>query len=327
MNADFPWQTAHTVMVAVLSFWIALPVALAGTLEEADRERHAVFVDVNAHEGPVAVPSLNRIYFTTKPDFAADDTYISIRFVDMETGEVGTLLERSNMANSMWLSSNGQSLLVAEQGTKSTPGRIARIDLATGAREVIVDHFGGKPFNSPNKVLEADTGWIYFTDPDYGHNQGFKSTPQLPMAVYAHDPASSTTKVLTTALDRPHGLALSPDQTILYMTDTDGIDGKHPYNPKGTQAVVAARLLAPDRLGPIRTLASVPVGIPDGLITTAEDGHLWVAAGDGLRRYTPAGELVELFPVPKGVFNVTRYGDALYSTADTAIWRTGISSD
>ncbi len=315
---------AGQLAVASVVLLAALP---SSDLAADTDDRHAVFVETDAHEGPVAVPASNRIYFTTKPDFTANDTHIAIRFVDVSTGEVGTLTPRSNMANSMWLSKDGRSLLVAEQGSLETPGAISRIDLADGSRTVVVDAFEGKPFNSPNKVIEADSGWIYFSDPDYGHNQGFKPPPELPMAIYAHDPATGTTKVLTDALDRPHGLALSPDQGVLYMTDTNAIDGKHAYDPSATRAVLAAPLLAPDRLGPIETIATVPVGIPDGLTTTAEDGHLWVGAGDGLRRYTPDGDLVELFPVAGGVFNVTRYGDAMYSTADTAIWRTRMTPE
>ncbi|MEO1058900.1 MAG: SMP-30/gluconolactonase/LRE family protein [Actinomycetota bacterium] len=319
-------RAAVTGQLAAASFVLLATLPWSGLAADTDDD-HAIFVETDAHEGPVAVPALHRIYFTTKPDLQADEPHVAIGYVDVSTGDVGTLAPRSNMANSMWLSADGQTLLVAEQGTLDTPGAISRIDVSNGYRTVLVDEYDGQRFNSPNKVIEADTGWIYFSDPDYGHNQGFKPPPELPMAVYAHDPATGTTTVLTDALDRPHGLALSPDQSVLYITDTDAIDGKNPYDPNRTRAILAAPLLAPDHLGPIETIATVPVGIPDGLTVTAEDGHLWVGAGDGLRRYTPDGDLVELFPVGGGVFNVTRFGDSMYSTADTAIWKTAITAD
>lgn len=287
-----------------------------------DNATHKTFVKTNAHEGPVVVPHQNRLYFTTAPDFAADDTHIAIRFVDLDTGEVGTLRPRSNMANGMWLARDGKSLLVAEQGTHDTHGGISRINLADGTREVIVDSFEGKRFNSPNKVIEAKNGWIYFSDPDYGYNQGFKGKPELAMAVYAHNPETGKTTRLTTDPDRPHGLALSGDGTVLFIGDTDAIDGKRPYDPKRTKDVLSAPLLAPDRIGPLTKVLSVPVGIPDGFIVVGPDDDLWVAAGDGLRVYSKDGEFLKLFPVENGVFNVTKSGDTFYSTGDTAIFAT-----
>jgi gluconolactonase len=273
------------------------------------------------------VPHQNRLYFTTKPDFESDDVHIAIRYVDLDTRKVGTLLPRSNMANGMWLSADGKALLVAEQGTMQTPGAISRIDLANGTREVIVDSYEGKPFNSPNKVIQSSNGWIYFSDPDYGANQGFNPAPELPMAVYAHDPSTGKTYRLTAGIARPHGLALSPDEKVLYIGDTDAIDGKNPYNIDKSHSILSAPLEAPNRLGPLSEVLSVPVGIPDGFIVPAGGDDLWVGAGDGLRHYQADGTLKALYPVGGPVFNVTRHGNKIYSTADTAIWQTHIGAD
>lgn len=308
------------LVISALAFGFLAVAGLAIDVE-ADEAQHAVFVETDAHEGPVVVPSQNRLYFTSVPDFASDDTHIAIRYVDLDTKEVDTFLPRSNMANGMWLTKEGDALLVAEQGTLDTPAAISRIRLSDGHREVLVDSYDGKHFNSPNKVIEASNGWIYFSDPDYGHNQGFKPAPELPMAVYAFDPQTGETVVLTTDVDRPHGLALSPDETLLYIGDTDAIDGINPYDPNRSKDIWSAPLLTPDTIGPLENVLSVPEGIPDGFIVT-EDGDLWVAAGDGLRRYSADGEFIELYPVEGGIFNVTQHGNELFLTADTAIWRT-----
>ena len=285
---------------------------------------HSILVHTDAHEGPVVVPDQNRLYFTTPPDFKSDDTHIAIRYVDLATLEIVTWRPRSNMANGMWLTKDGSALLVAEQGTHDTPGAISRIRLSDGEREVLVDSFEGKPLNSPNKVIQASSGWIYFSDPDYGHNQGFKPGPELPMAVYAFNPATGETIRLTTDIARPHGLALSLDETLLYIGDTDAIDGAHPYDPNRSHDVLAAPLLAAYKIGDLEEVFSVPVGIPDGFIVVAPGGDLWVAAGDGLRHYTGAGVFIALYPVDGGVVDLTRHGDTLYSTANTAIWQTKI---
>ncbi|MEO1017089.1 MAG: SMP-30/gluconolactonase/LRE family protein [Pseudomonadota bacterium] len=296
---------------------------MVGAEANVGRENLSILVETDAHEGPVVVTSQNRLYFTTKPDFAAEDTFIAIRYVDLATNEVETFRPRSNMANGMWLTRDGTALLVAEQGTRETPGGISRIRLADGHREVLVDSFEGQPFHSPNKVIEAESGWIYFSDPDYGFNQGFKDQSPLPMAVYAFDPTTETTVRLTIEPDRPHGLASSPDGKTLYIGDTDAIDGKSPYDPNKTRGVLGASLETSDKIGELTDLLSVPEGIPDGFITTP-NGDLWVAAGDGVRRYTAEGEFLELLPIENGAVNLTRDGNVLYITADTAIWRAEI---
>ena len=319
----------RTICVYVFAGLLVL-VSVSGHAEESvssDVDQHYIFVETDAHEGPVIVPDQNRLYFTSVPNFGVDDTNIAIRHVDLETAQVETFVPDANMANGMWLSGDGASLLVAEQGTKDEPAAISRISLATGEREVIVDSYEDKPFNSPNKVIEASSGWIYFSDPDYGYHQGFKNAPKLPMAVYAHNPETGKTTRLTTAVARPHGLALSLNEDVLFIGDTDAIDGSNPYDPSRSQRILSAPLLTPDEIGPLTEVLSVPVGIPDGFIVTQPHGNLWVAAGDGVRHYSSDGGLIEFFPIKGGAFNVVHQGNTVFSTTDTAIWRTEVDNE
>ena len=318
-SARWAMQISTVVMLAA-AFWVPQLATAAGSADTDTDYELTVVVQTNAHEGPVFVPSQGRLYFTTKPDFTASDTHIAINYLDIVTHKVVSFRSHSNMANGMWLSRDGKSLLVAEQGTFTSPAAISRIALADGKREVIVDEYQGKPFNSPNKVIESSTGWIYFSDPDYGHNQGFKPAPLLPMAVYAHDPLSGTTVRLSTSFDRPHGLALSPDENILYVGDTAAVDGKSSYNPSATHGIVDARLLTPDSLGVVHSLLEVPVGIPDGVVTSP-NGDLFVAAGDGVRHYSDDGKFLRLLAIENGAVNLTLVDGVLYITADTAIYR------
>ena len=319
--------SSHLISLVAAACACVAAAAIQPSVNASELKKHSILVKTDAHEGPVVVPHENRLYFTSKPNLGSQDPHVAIRYVDLGTLEVKTFLPRSNMANGMWLSTDGKALLVAEQGTMTTPGAISRINLADRTRSVVVDSFEGKPFNSPNKVIQSSNGWIYFSDPDYGANQGFKPESTLPMAVYAHNPGTGVTHRLTTALARPHGLALSPDETVLYISDTDAVDGKHPYNAAKSHSILSAPLDAPDRLGRLTEVLSVPVGIPDGFIVTAPDYDLWVGAGDGLRHYRANGTLKALYPEGGPVFNVTRHGNIVYSTADTAIWQTRIGPD
>ena len=309
--------------IAILAFSVFISGCINNTKNAKEDHGLSLMLHTNAHEGPVVVPSQGRLYYTTKPDFSASDTHILIRYLDLANNTVSTFRPRSNMANGMWLSRDGKALLVAEQGSFDSRGAISLITLTDGKREVLVDEYQNKPLNSPNKVIESSSGWIYFSDPDYGHNQGFKPPPQLPMAIYAHDLLTGKTVRLSKEFVRPHGLALSPDENILYVGDTDAIDGKNSYDPKRTHEILKAKLSAPDRLNSIEHLITVPVGIPDGFVTSP-NGELFVAAGDGVRHYSSSGELLDLMAIPNGAVNLTLSDGILYITADTAIYRATI---
>ena len=78
----------------------------------------------------------------------------------------------------------------------------------------------GLRFNSPNDVVAASDGSIWFTDPSYGHLQGFKPEPMVGDFVYRYDPASEQVTVVADSFDKPNGLAFSPDERVLYVTDS-----------------------------------------------------------------------------------------------------------
>ena len=321
------WAIQISTVVMLAAAFLVPQFVTAAEAAETDVDYDlTVVVQTNAHEGPVFVTSQGRLYFTTKPDFRASVTHIAINYLDIATNKVVSFRLHSNMANGMWLSRDGKSLLVAEQGTLTSPAAISRIALADGKREVVVDEYQGKPFNSPNKVIESSAGWIYFSDPDYGHNQGFKPAPLLPMAVYAHDSLSGTTVRLSTSFDMPHGLALSPDENLLYVGDTAAIDGRRSYDPSATHGIFVAKLLTPDSLGVVRSLLQVPIGIPDGIVTSP-NGDLFVAAGDGVRHYSDEGKFLGLMAIENGAVNLTLVEGVLYITADTAIYRAKVGSD
>ncbi|AWF80999.1 hypothetical protein BTJ40_09340 [Microbulbifer sp. A4B17] len=286
------------------------------------QDTHSILVETDAHEGLVYVPSQNRLYFSSVPNLDSKTPQIAIRYYDFATGEVVTWKTRSNMANSMWLSNDSEHLLVAEQGIGGNPGAISRIHLSDGQREVLVDNYKGKPFNSPNKVVQSPSGWIYFSDPNYGHNQGFKPEPKLPPAFYAFNISTEKLTRLANEYIMPHGLAISPMGTNIYFGDTAAIDGKSSYDPSKTKDIYVSALLSPDHLGDKHWVLSTPVGIPDGFIVVGPRNDLWVAAGDGLRHYRKDGSLVFLYPVPGGVYSVATDGEAFYSSSNSAIWKT-----
>src|SRR5215211_1987206 len=171
--------------------------------------------ETDAHEGPVHAADEGALYFTSLPTGG----HSAIRRLDLRTRAVTTLVADANGANGMTMDREGR-LVVCEQGGLDSPARITRRDRATGAAETLADSRRGRRLNSPNDVVVAADGAVWFTDPSYGHLQGFRPPPELGDLVYRLDPASGEPDVVADGFDKPNGLAFSPDEDVLYVTDS-----------------------------------------------------------------------------------------------------------
>lgn len=253
-------------------------------------------IETDAHEGPVYLDGA--LYFTTqRPD-------VAIKRLALDSGEVTTVRAGANVANGMALDGDGR-LIVCEQH----PAAITRVDPATGAVETLVDAYEGKPLNSPNDVVVARDGAIWFTDPSYGHLQGFRPPPQLPDAVYRY--ADGELKMVADGFEKPNGLAFSPAEDVLYVGDN------------GARHILAFDVVD-GRLENRRLVAHSTPEHPDGLKVDA-GGRIYASAADGVRIYEPTGEQVAEIPVP-GAVNFAFGDGALYITADDAIWVAAIDT-
>jgi gluconolactonase len=200
------------------AFWSSAPTfdAVLG-----DHPRLRLMASVDAHEGPVYFADEDALYFTTLPRPGVDrspSVQIKRLLLD-QPDEVRAVVADANGANGMASDLDGR-LIVCEQGTRWKPARISRLDRATGECETVVEGWSGLRFNSPNDVVVSSDGAIWFTDPSYGHLQGFKTAPELGDFVYRHDPATDQTTVVADGFDKPNGIAFSPDERVLYVTDS-----------------------------------------------------------------------------------------------------------
>ena len=94
---------------------------------------------------------------------------------------------------------------------------MSRWDVKTGQRETLVDRYQGKHFNAPNDLAIDERGRIYFTDPRY---LGVEPRELEHRAVYRIDTDGSVHEV-THEVEKPNGIAVSPDQHTLYVADTN----------------------------------------------------------------------------------------------------------
>jgi gluconolactonase len=224
------------------------------------------------------------------------------------------------MPNGMTLGHDGH-LVVCEQGTRSAPARISRVDPRTGRADTLVDRWGGLRLNSPNDVVVRRDGTIWFTDPSYGYRQGFRPEPQAGDYVYRFDPGSDRLSVVADSFDKPNGLAFSPDEQTLYVTDSGANQEPGSYHVGRPHHVVAFDVLGGRHLGPGRLFTVTTPGFPDG-IKVDRDGRVYASASSGVQVFSPAGDLIGQISLP-GAVNFTfggPGGQVLFITTDTAIW-------
>ena len=264
----------------------------------------------DAHEGPVYVADEHALYFTT-----VRRERVAIKRLDLADGTITVVRNDANNANGMALDLEGR-LVVCEQGTVEQPARISRLDRRTGEVETLVDSWDGVALNSPNDVVVASDGTIWFTDPSYGYLQGFRPKPQLGDHVYRYDPAGDSLALVADGFDKPNGLAFSPDEQVLYVGDNGA--------PK---ELIAFDVEDEVRLSGRRVLAASAGDHPDGLKVDSE-GRIYASAPSGVRIFSPSGELLGEIDLPGAV--IFAFGgpdrNVLYITADTAIWAAGVNA-
>jgi len=297
-----------------------------------DDARLELVAETDAHEGPVYIPGQDALCFTTLPRPGSIPAPGTPRAVikrlalnglsfPVDESRLSALPAAVHMPNGMTLGHDGR-LVVCEQGTRSGHARISRVDPVTGQVEGLVDGWGGLRLNSPNDVVVRHDGTIWFTDPSYGYLQGFRPEPQLGDYVYRYDPASGRLSVAGDGFDKPNGLAFSPDEQTLYITDSGANQEPGSYHVQRPHHVVAFDVRGGGgHLGPGRLFAVTTPGFPDG-IKVDRAGRVFASSFSGVQVFSPAGDLIGEIHLP-GTVNFTfggPRGNALFITTDAAIW-------
>jgi gluconolactonase len=186
-----------------------------------------------------------------------------------------------------------------------------------GTITVLADAFDGRPLNSPNDVVVAGDGAVWFTDPHYGiamDYEGARAEQENACVVYRLDPDGTLEQVVTD-MNCPNGLAFSPDGARLYVADTGRFRSDDPQHIRIYDMVGG-------RPANGRLFAKLDAGIADGF-RLDEDGNVWTSAGDGVHCFGPDGRLLGKVRIPETVSNVCFGGRAkhvLYITASTSLY-------
>jgi gluconolactonase len=180
-----------------------------------------------AHEAGVFFKDSGCLYFTSNLIPQSDGSR-SVIISKINTKENPA---KSEVVKADILMGNGgikymDGVLFCDQGTMERPSALRYMENRSPYKvTTVVDSFQGRPFNSLNDVIIHIDGSIWFTDPIYGYMQGYRPKPRLPSQVYRYDPSTKAIRALADGFGRPNGICFSPDQSVVYITDTAQVSG------------------------------------------------------------------------------------------------------
>ena len=232
-----------------------------------------------------------------------------------EEGHVGIYRKPSSFANGNTRDHAGR-ILSCEHGNR----RLTRREL-DGTVTVLSDSFEGKALNSPNDVVVHSNGSIWFSDPSYGilsdYEGGRRDQLQPGCFVYRVDKETGETAAVVTDLGKPNGLAFSPDEALLYVSDSEAT-----HDPNGAHSIWQFDVVGGRQLANKKHVVEVHPGVPDGF-KVDEYGNIWTSAADGVHCYTPEGLILGKILLPEVASNLTfggLSGNRLIITASSSVY-------
>ena len=192
----------------------------------------------------------------------------------------------------------------------------------SGAVTLLIDNYQGKRLHSPNDIVVKSDHSIYFTDPPYGLiGAGQEHLKELAFnGVYRLDPETKDLMLLVDDFMRPNGLAFSPDESLLYINDTE-LCHIRVFDVNTDGSISNGRLFTAVESDPA-------TGRPDGL-KVDQAGNVYCTGAGGIRVYNPTGEELGLIPVPKKATNFTWGGDdgkTLFITCFDGLYRVPVKA-
>ena len=269
-------------------------------------------------EGPVWVPAKQMLLFSavkenkiyqwngkdTPVAYLTPSGYTDTAYRDGENGSNGLALDK-----------NG-NLLLCQSGNRQVARLKTSLDAPKPEFTLLAQNYQGKKFNSPNDLVADSRNNIYFTDPIYGLPKGAEDpTRELNFeGVYkiTHD---GKLILLIDSISRPNGIALSPDEKILYVGSSDDKHTRwYAYHLDSTGGIQSGGILLDGTA--LKEKATVKQGA-DGF-KIDKQGNIFSAGPDGINIISPAGKLLGLIrvynrPTSNCAFNETK--DILYITA------------
>ncbi len=260
--------------------------------------------------------------FTEGPVYVAEGGYLLWSDIPnnrlmrwSEADGASVFREGSNNTNGNTLDRQGRLVSCEHSGR-----RVSRTELS-GEVVTLVDSYHGGKLNSPNDLAVQSDGTVWFTDPPYGlpldGDRNRTGMEQDAHYVFRLNPDSGDLTAVADDFEMPNGIAFSPDERLLYVSDTGPSSHIRVFDvsPAGT-------------LSNGRVFAVVDPRGPDGFRVDTE-GNIWTSAGDGIHVFDPAGVLLGKILCPEQPSNCTFGGPekrTLFITARTSLFAIDVNA-
>lgn len=272
-------------------------------------------------EGPVWIASEAALYFNDVPENRmyrwSEADGISVHMLASGGGRENGVTMREPGANGMIaLQDKPGHVLLGDHGSRG----VSRLNLKTQIRDVLVSEYNGKSLNSPNDLVARSDGALFFTDPPYGlRGLNEADNKELPFnGVYLLEPGADA-KLLTDTMTFPNGIGLSPDETTLYVSNSD------PERP----VILTYDIQGDGTLGAAETLfdgapyMQEDSGLPDGM-AISRTGTIFATGPEGVYVIAPGtGEVLGVISTGMKISNCTLDADEayLYMTSSDVVAR------
>jgi gluconolactonase len=242
-----------------------------------------------------------------------------VRTYDPKTGKVTVILNDSGgMKNAPPDGNFGSNAMVTDKDgsilvTRMAIGTIERMD-DKGNLKPFLSRYENKRLNSPNDLVFAKDGALWFTDPPFGlAKMDADPKKQLKFNAVFRYAGGKLTPVITD-LKTPNGIGFSPDGKTLYVS-----------NSMPQMAVYAYDVGAGGKVSNRRTFISYPgtaPDVPDGLKVDSA-GNVWTSGPGGVRIISPQGKVLGQIKIPEIVANIAfaEDGRTVYLTGSTSLYR------
>jgi len=210
---------------------------------------------------------------------------------------VSTFLENSNGANGLALNAGGE--IIAVQTLKPQVGIVYPAD----KQKVFAENFEGVAFQRPNDVVLHKSGGIYFTDSGTRPTKENPNPPPSHPGVFYISPTGEL-KRLANDVDRPNGIQLNKDETVLYVANTLG-EHVLAYDIAADGSISNRRNFA--KLDGWKNEENAWSSGADGLAIDDND-RLYVASNSGIEVFDAKGEALGVIALPKKPQNIAFAG-------------------
>lgn len=272
-------------------------------------------------EGPLWVESLQSLLFSDIPPNTVYkwDSLNGVEVYLHPSGYTDSLSRGGEVGSNGLLLDDQDNLILCQHGDRRVAMMQSDIDRPQPRFQTLVDNYQGKRLNSPNDATLSTKGDLFFTDPPYGleHNVNDPAKELDFQGVFRLD-NDGTLHLLTEELSRPNGIAISPDQTTLYVANSDpdqAIWMEYQIDSDGSIDSGKIFFDATDKVGEAK-------GLPDGL-KVHPSGNIFATGPGGVWIFDASGNHLGTINTGQATSNCAFGNDYhyLYMTADMYLMR------